>query len=104
MVRGKSFCIQCVILTVSACVGFLSFTLPDRFRAILKGIYIEQLLLAYFVTVPHVEVISTLSSARMNSLLQDIYSRSDSRQGKVKLDYLCTKAKDDEIMMFQITH
>jgi len=86
MVRGKSFCIPCVMLTVSACVGFLNFIVSDRFRAMVKGIYIAQLLFAYIVTVPCVEVIHTLSSARLNSVLQDIYSRSDCRQGTLQAE------------------
>lgn len=86
MVRGKWFCIQCVILTASACVVFLNFIFSDRFRAILKGSYIAQLLFANFVTFPYVEVISTRSSARMNSVLQEMYSRSDSRHGKREVE------------------
>jgi len=86
MLRGKTFCIQHVILTVSACVGLLNFILSYIFRAILKGIYIVQLLFAYFVSFPYVEVISTRSSARMNSLLRGIYSRSDSRQGNCEAE------------------
>ena len=50
-----------------------------------------QLLFAYFVTVPYVEAISTLSSARINLVLQDIYSRSDSGQGK----------RADEVFIYQ---
>jgi hypothetical protein len=61
MVRRKLFCIQCVILTVSACIEFLNFIVSDRFKVIVKGIYIAQLLFAYFVTVPYVEVIRTRS-------------------------------------------
>jgi hypothetical protein len=72
-------------------VGVLNFIFSDRFRAILKGIYIAQILLAYFVTVPYVEVISTRSSARMNSVLQDIYSRSDFRKG----------TREAELFMYQ---
>jgi len=68
--------------TDSLCMrGILNFIFYDRFRAILKGIYIVQLLFAYFITVPYVEVISTRSSARINLVIQDIYSRSDSTQG-----------------------
>jgi hypothetical protein len=58
---------------------------------LLKVIYMAQLLFAYFVTVPYVEAISTLSSARINLVLQDIYSRSDSGQGK----------RADEVFIYQ---
>jgi hypothetical protein len=62
--------------------GDLHFIVSDIFRAIVKGIYIAQLLFASFVTVPCVEVVRSRSSARLNSVFQDIYSRSDCRQEK----------------------